>query len=123
MRGFGAQGIALLLLAASAQVFSTEAAVGKSTGAALAAADVSELQQALQKSKAEADLIRTRNQKLEQRRQSLERRIAELREQILQQEQSMQPASEAVPARSGADDEAEPMAPDGKGGTAPEAEK
>jgi predicted nucleic acid-binding Zn-ribbon protein len=98
MKVFGAQGVALLLLIATSLTFSAESAVSQTGGTVPTAAEVTELQKALDKSRAEAELIETRNQRLAERRQSLEKRIADLREQLLQQEQSLQPAASSTPA-------------------------
>jgi septal ring factor EnvC (AmiA/AmiB activator) len=102
MKGFGAQGVALLLLVASSLTHAAET-VSQASGAAPAAAEVIELQKALQESRAEAELIQNRNQKLAERRQSLEKRIADLREQ-LQQEQSTEPTDSSPSAASAPED-------------------
>jgi uncharacterized protein YlxW (UPF0749 family) len=101
MKAFGAQGVALLLLFVSSPAYSAETAASETAASVQPTADVSELQKALQESRAEADSIRTRNQKLAHRRQSLEKRIADLQEQLLQQEQVEQPAVESTPADAG----------------------
>jgi DNA repair exonuclease SbcCD ATPase subunit len=123
MKGFGAQGVALLLLTVSPLALSAENAASRNGGSASAAVEISELQKALQESRAEAEVIENRNRKLAERRQSLERRIAELREQMLQQEQTMEPVESAIPVASGPDDENERAVSDDGSVAAPQAQK
>ncbi len=80
------RGAALLLLLLSAVAYSQET----SRDRAEAAAEISELQQAIDASRTEADAIRERNRKLEARRQALEKRINALREELLRQSQATQ---------------------------------
>jgi TolA-binding protein len=101
MKEFGAQGVALLLMFASTSAFCGNPPPNQPQPAA-AGAEVSELQEALTSSREEAAFIRERNKKLAHRQQLLEKRIAEMREQLLQQEQSLEPLNNQPPTSDGA---------------------
>lgn len=100
MKEFGAQGVALLLMFASTSAFCGNPPPNQPQPA-VAGAEVSELQQALASSRAEAAFIRERNKKLAHRQQLLEKRIAEMRERLLQQEQSPEPLDDQLPTSKG----------------------
>jgi chromosome segregation ATPase len=102
--------------------FSAETAVSETAGAVQAKAEASELEKALQQSRAEADSIRIRNQKLAHRRQSLEKRIADLQEQLLQQEQVEQPVDDPAPAAPGLEERQEQEVSDGEESAGPKAQ-
>jgi predicted transcriptional regulator len=124
MKGFGAQGIAILLLAATALTLSAETAVSQNSGAASpTTVEVSELQRALQESRAEAEFIQNRNRKLAERRQSLEKRIADLHEQLLRQEQSMEPVDSSTLKAPGPDEQRGEAVSDEETAAAPQAQK
>ncbi len=85
------RGAVFLLFLLSTIAYSQETSPDR----AKAAAAASELQQAIDASRTEADALRERNRKLAARRQVLEERIGALREELLRQSQATESAGDA----------------------------